>query len=79
MRIIVILGEKTAKKTHVMLELPDKKMIEVKELLKTLKLPDALAKIATMGETIKKLTEEELVHTASDLILTDRSIYWNLL
>ena len=79
MRVIVILGKKNKKKTHLMLELPEGKTIEVKKLLNTCKWPEAISSIMSMGKSIKKLTEEELVHATSDLILTNTNAYWNLL
>ena len=79
MRVIVILGKKNKKKTHLMLDVPDKKTIEIKELLNTLKLPEAISRVMSMGKSVKKLTGEELVRTTSDLILTNTNAYWNLL
>ena len=78
MRVIVILGKKNKKKTHLMLELPEGKTIEVKKLLNTCKWPEAISSIISMGKSVKKLTEEELTQATSDLILTSTIAYWNL-
>ena len=79
MRVIVILGKKNKKKTHLMLELPDKKIMEIKKLLSSRKWQEAISSVMTMGNSIKELTAEDLVQTTSDLILTNSNAYWNLL
>ena len=77
MRVIIILGKN--KNTHLMLELPDKKTREIKKLLKTQRWQEAISSVMAMGKSVKKLTAEELVRTTSDLILTNKNAYWNLL
>ena len=80
MKVIIIVGKKNQKKTRLMLELLDKKTIdEVKRLINNLKCPEAISNIITKGRYIKRLTDKEIAHAASDLILTDTNAYWNLL
>jgi len=80
MKIIVIVGKKNAKKSHLMLELPNKKLIkEIKALMGALRYSEAISNIIRKGRLIKKLAEEEINHAGSDLILTETAAYWNLL
>ena len=52
---------------------------EVKHLISNLKCPEAISSIIAKGKYIKQLTDKEIAHVASDLILTDTNAYWNLL
>ncbi len=79
MRVIVILEKKNKKKIHLVLELPDRKIMKIKKLLNTCKWQEAISSVISMGKSIEKLTPEELVHATSDLILTNTNAYWNLL
>jgi hypothetical protein len=80
MKVIIIVGKENERKTRIMLELPDQKVIEeVKTLAKALKCAEAISSIIEKGKFIKELAEEEIAHTASDLILTDQNAYWSLL
>ena len=80
MKVIIVVGKKSHEKTRLMLELVDKKTIdEVKRLVNNLKCPEAISKIIAKGKYIKEVTDKEIAHLASDLILTDTNAYWNLL
>jgi len=80
MKIIVIVGKENTKKTRLMLELPNKKLIkEIKTLISTWRYSEAISNIIRKGRLIKELAEEEINHAGSDLILTETAAYWNLL
>ena len=80
MKVIIVVGKKNQKKTRLMLELLDKKTIEkVKRLVNNLKWPEAIANTIAKGKYIKEVTDAEIAHLASDLILTDTNAYWSLL
>ena len=76
--ILVVDGKK--KKTHLMFKLVSKKSIEtVKKLIKELKCSQAISGVLSSGKFIKELTEDELLHAESDLILTQTNAYWSLM
>ena len=80
MKVIIIVGKKNQRKTRLMLELLDKKTIDkVKRLVNALKCREAISNIIAKGKYIKEVTDKEIAHVASDLILTDTNAYWDLL
>ncbi|OGW76098.1 MAG: hypothetical protein A2Z72_01920 [Omnitrophica bacterium RBG_13_46_9] len=80
MKVIVTIGKKDNRKTHLMLEILDKTAIEeIKRLIRSWKCREALSNIISKGRFVKELTEKEITQVASDLILTDTNAYWNLL
>jgi len=80
MKIIVIAGKRNGKKTRLMLKVPNGKTIEeIKTLLKSLNCKEAISKVIAKGRLIKALTEDDMAHAQSDLILTDTNAYWTLI
>ena len=80
MKVIVIVGKKNDKKTHLIFKISNKKIInEIKTLVKEFNCQKAISNILSKGKFLKKLTTSDLLQEQSHLILTNTNAYWTLL
>jgi len=80
MRVIVVMGRKAERRTQLMLELINRRVIdEIKALVNSKKCQEAVSDILSHGRIIKELTEKELSHASPDLIITPRNAYWTVI